>query len=77
MTTTHRPTHRVFAVTKNNDEDKGFWHEIGAAWAHQDGQGYAVKLHLMPTSSATEIVIRRIAEVNSDIKATAKKGGAA
>jgi hypothetical protein len=50
-----RPTHRVYAVTKNGD--KSFWTEIGAAWAHQDGKGFNVKLDYLPLTGA-EIVIR-------------------
>jgi hypothetical protein len=40
--TSKRPTHRVYAVTKNGD--KSFWTEIGAGWSHQDGKGFNVKL---------------------------------
>ena len=43
-TTSKRPTHRVYAVTKTEGSDKGFWTTIGAAWAHQDGKGFSVKL---------------------------------
>jgi len=53
--TSKRPTHRVYAVTKNGD--KSFWTEIGAAWSHQDGKGFNVKLDYLPLNSA-EIVIR-------------------
>ncbi len=51
-----RPTHRVYAVTKGKG-DKSFWNEIGAAWAHQDGKGFNVKLDYLPINGA-EIVIR-------------------
>jgi hypothetical protein len=53
--TAKRPTHRVYAVTKNGD--KSFWTEIGAAWSHQDGKGFNVKLDYLPLNGA-EIVIR-------------------
>ena len=53
--TPKRPTHRVYAVTKNGD--KSFWTEIGAAWSHQDGKGFNVKLDYLPLNGA-EIVIR-------------------
>ena len=53
--TSKRPTHRVYAVTKNGD--KSFWTEIGAAWPHQDGKGFNVKLDYLPLNGA-EIVIR-------------------
>jgi hypothetical protein len=53
--TSKRPSHRVYAVTKNGD--KSFWTEIGAAWSHQDGKGFNVKLDYLPLNGA-EIVIR-------------------
>jgi hypothetical protein len=37
-TSKSRPTHRIFAVTKNGD--KKFWQPIGALWAHADGKGF-------------------------------------
>ena len=57
QTTPKRPTHRVYAVTKTEGDDKGFWTTIGAAWAHQDGKGFNVKLDFLPLGGA-EIVIR-------------------
>nr|WP_036279939.1 hypothetical protein [Methylocystis sp. ATCC 49242] len=51
-----RPTHRAYAVTKRGD--KSFWREIGAAWAHPDGEGFSLKLDLVPLNGA-EIVIRK------------------
>ena len=54
--TTKRPTHRVYAVTKNGE--RSFWQPIGAAWAHGDGEGFNVKLDYLPLSGA-EIVIRK------------------
>ena len=56
-TTSKRPTHRVYAVTKAEGADKGFWTTIGAAWPHQDGKGFNVKLDYLPLNGA-EIVIR-------------------
>ena len=38
-------------------EDKSHWTEIGAAWSHQDGKGFNVKLDYLPLNGA-EIVIR-------------------
>ncbi len=63
--TTHsRPTHRVYAVKKIGD-DKRYWTEIGAAWAHQDGKGFSVKLDFIPLAGA-EIVIREPREAAHD-----------
>ena len=53
--TSKRPSHRVYAVTKNGE--KSFWTEIGAAWSHQDGKGFNMKLDYLPLTGA-EIVIR-------------------
>ena len=54
-TQTKQPTHRVYAVTKG--AKKNFWHEIGAAWAHQDGEGFGLKLDYLPLNDA-DLVIR-------------------
>jgi hypothetical protein len=54
--TTHRPTHRVYAVKKTSGE-KSVWTEIGAAWANQDGKGFSLKLSLLPIDGA-DIVMR-------------------
>ena len=58
MTTkqTNRPSHRVYAVTKNGDSN--YWREIGAAWAHKDGEGFNLKLDFLPLNGA-ELVIRK------------------
>jgi hypothetical protein len=58
-TNTSRPTHRIFAVTRNGK--KKFWQPIGALWAHQDGKGFNQSLDYLPLNDA-EIVIREISE---------------
>ncbi len=55
--TSKRPTRRVYAVTKAKGADKGFRTMIGAAWAHQDGKGFNLKIDYFPLNGA-EIVIR-------------------
>jgi hypothetical protein len=52
----NRPTHRVYAVTKNGK--KSYWRAIGAAWPHSDGEGFNLKLDYLPLNGA-EIKIRR------------------
>ena len=67
MTTTSKlPSHKVYAVTKGSK--RNFWREIGAAWAHTDGEGFNLKLDMLPLNGA-EIVIRKP-------KADAGEGGA-
>ncbi len=58
MTTrqTNRPSHRVYAVTRNGERNS--WREIGAAWMHKDGEGFNLKLDFLPLKGA-EIVIRK------------------
>ena len=50
-----RPTHRVYAVTKNGE--KKFWQPIGAMWAHADANGFNLRIDYLPLNDA-EIVVR-------------------
>lgn len=65
-----RPTHRVYAVTRRNPDEKGRWSEIGAAWAHGDGKGFSLKLDYLPLNGA-DLVVRI-----PDEKAEGQEGGA-
>jgi hypothetical protein len=62
-TTTSRPTHRIFAVTK--DGKKKFWQPIGALWAHTDGKGFNQRLDYLPLNNA-EIVIREVGDAEAN-----------
>lgn len=46
-TTTHQPAMRAFTVIKREGQDD-FWLPIGAAFAHQNGEGFNVILQAMP-----------------------------
>src|SRR6202034_3013420 len=50
-----RPTHRLYAVTKNGE--KKFWQPIGAMWAHADANGFNLRIDYLPLNDA-EIVVR-------------------
>jgi hypothetical protein len=63
---TNRPSHRVYAVTKNGE--RNFWQPIGAAWAHGDGEGFNLKLDYLPLNGA-EIVIRKPKTDTSEVAA--------
>ena len=70
MTTSNaksRPTHRIYAVTKNGDSK--FWQPIGAMWAHADGKGFSQRIDYLPLNDA-EIVVR----VAGDAQAEGKGG---
>jgi hypothetical protein len=60
-----RPTHRVYAVVRRNQSDKGYWSDIGAAWAHGDGKGFSIKLEYLPLNGA-DIVVRIPEEKTQD-----------
>jgi hypothetical protein len=55
VNTKSRPTHRIYAVTKNGDSK--FWQPIGAMWAHADAKGFNLRIDYLPLNSA-EIVVR-------------------
>jgi len=50
------PSHRAYAVSQGKNK-KSFWREIGAAWVHEDGKGFSLKLDFIPLTQA-DIVIR-------------------
>lgn len=50
------PTHYVYHVSRKDSGEKGHWTRIGAAWAHQDGDGLSLRIEAMPMSG--ELVIR-------------------
>ena len=55
QTANARPTHRIFAVTKNGT--RKFWQPIGAMWAHADANGFNLRIDYLPLNEA-EIVVR-------------------
>ena len=46
-TASNPPSHIAYHV-KNGKSGKGRWTEIGAAWAHKDGNGFNVQLDTVP-----------------------------
>lgn len=51
----NRPSHQVYAVINGK---QSYWRPIGAAWPHNDGDGFNLKLDYLPLNGA-EIVIRK------------------
>ncbi len=47
-TTTHQPAMRAFTVIKRGEGQDDFWLPIGAAFAHQNGEGFNVILQALP-----------------------------
>ncbi len=50
-----RPSHAVYVV--EGEGDKTHWTKIGAAWTHEDGEGYNVTLSALPLNG--RLVIRK------------------
>jgi hypothetical protein len=55
--TSNRPTHDAFHIT--GEGENAFWTKIGAAWDHEDGDGFTLKLELVPVRSDGRIVLRK------------------
>ena len=45
-TQTRQPTHRLYTVKGEGKNAR--WIEIGAAWANRDGEGFSIKLDVIP-----------------------------
>lgn len=59
MTTTKENTPDLVAYFVTERGGKNFWTRIGAAWVHEDGKGYGLRLDLVPaTAAAGRIVLR-------------------
>ena len=48
---------KLIAWHVNERDNKAFWTRIGAAWDHEDGEGYTLQLDLVP-SGGGRIVLR-------------------
>jgi hypothetical protein len=51
------PAFVAFHVRENKDPNgKGFWTRIGAAWPHEDGEGFNLQIDVLPIDG--KIVLR-------------------
>ena len=62
------PTHYLYNVIDQNDqsddEKRGIWTRIGAAWPHGDGKGFSITLDIpMVISTETRLVLREREEL--------------
>jgi len=71
MSSSNKPTHRIYSVTKRTSGESD-WTEIGAAWPHKDGKGFSLKLNLLPLNGG-DLSLR----VATDKAAETTEGGAA
>lgn len=58
----NKPTHHAYHVReyKAGGEKKSSWTKVGSAWAHEDGQGFNLRLHAHPVDG--EVVLRTVKE---------------
>ena len=52
-TKNRKPDFNVYMVSGGGKDRKGFWTKIGAAWRHEDGEGFNVSLEAFPTNGQT------------------------
>lgn len=50
-----RPSHAVYVV--EGEGESAYWTKIGAAWAHEDGDGFNLQLSCLPLTG--RLVIRK------------------
>ncbi|KRB18266.1 hypothetical protein ASD99_31035 [Mesorhizobium sp. Root695] len=50
-----RPSHEVYVV--EGEGDKTHWTKVGAAWPHDDGEGFNITLSALPLNG--RLVIRK------------------
>ena len=51
------PDFIAYTVSEHGDDKKGgFWNQIGAAWNHEDGDGFSAKISALPING--QIVFR-------------------
>jgi hypothetical protein len=51
----NKPSYALYSV--RGDGDDANWSRIGAAWDHRDGDGFSIKLEMVPLNG--RIVMRR------------------
>jgi len=64
----NKPTHYLYNVIDQDnvadDEKRGIWTRIGAAWPHSDGNGFSITLDIpMVVSRDTRLVLRKREEL--------------
>ena len=53
----NRPSHSVYMV--DGEGEKALWTEIGAMWAHEDGNGFNLTLRAMPLEGRLVVRVRK------------------
>ena len=69
MAATQQPAYQAYAVVKREGQDD-FWLNIGAAFAHQDGNGFNIVLQAMPIGGK---IVLRVPKDETDTAQPAKE----
>jgi hypothetical protein len=62
MATAQQPSYQAYTVVKREGQDD-YWLNIGAAFMHQDGDGYNVVLQALPINGK---IVLRLPKAQSD-----------
>jgi hypothetical protein len=66
-TMSNKPTHIAYVVTQpKSDLDKAIWHEVGAVWPHQNGNGFDFIVHEQISVSGRIVCIANKPRERSD-----------
>jgi len=57
MADNKKPTHGVYHV--EGEGERKYWTKVGAAWAHNDGDGFSISLNFIPTGTECRLVVRK------------------
>jgi hypothetical protein len=55
-TTKRKPGYGIYHVTGEGEAAR--WNKIGAAWSHQDGEGFSLLLEYLPLAANGRLVLR-------------------
>ena len=65
MTTKNTPSHIICQVIEREGK-KSIWSRIGAAWMHQDGEGFSLSFNAIPLTGS--VVLRKYDPTKKNIE---------
>lgn len=51
------PAFNAFTVKDRGGDQKPFWIKVGAAWAHEKGEGYTLQLDAVPIDGKVVLIM--------------------
>ena len=68
----NRPDLIAYTVTSRGRNAKRFWHRIGAAWKHRDGEGFNIELQSLPLDGRITLLPPKEDEATAEQTETAE-----